>query len=162
MKGGENVLIPALKVAIFKSPVVTRIALYKELSLHLAAAAADSRGDNLSETRCKLNFKLANSPAFQCRIDWSTGRELNPRILVLQTSALATSPPVLILLPRLVWLNYSPRKISFNAMKNPPRLFRGWGACVSTRTVATYRIPRPALARKSLWQQQRQELAGME
>jgi hypothetical protein len=25
---------------------------------------------------------------------WSTGRELNPRILVLQTSALATSPPV--------------------------------------------------------------------
>ena len=29
---------------------------------------------------------------------WSTGRELNPRILVLQTSALATSPPVLILL----------------------------------------------------------------
>jgi hypothetical protein len=26
---------------------------------------------------------------------WSTGRELNPRILVLQTSALATSPPVL-------------------------------------------------------------------
>jgi hypothetical protein len=31
--------------------------------------------------------------------DWSTGRELNPRILVLQTSALATSPPVLILLP---------------------------------------------------------------
>src|SRR5580698_1312231 len=27
---------------------------------------------------------------------WSTGRELNPRILVLQTSALATSPPVLI------------------------------------------------------------------
>ena len=94
MKGGENVLIPALKVAIFKSPVVTRIALYKELSLHLAAAAADSRGDNPSETRCKLNFKLANSPAFQCRIDWSTGRELNPRILVLQTSALATSPPV--------------------------------------------------------------------
>jgi hypothetical protein len=29
---------------------------------------------------------------------WSTGRELNPRILVLQTSALATSPPVLIAL----------------------------------------------------------------
>jgi hypothetical protein len=29
---------------------------------------------------------------------WSTGRELNPRILVLQTSALATSPPVLILM----------------------------------------------------------------
>jgi hypothetical protein len=29
-------------------------------------------------------------------IIWSTGRELNPRILVLQTSALATSPPVLI------------------------------------------------------------------
>ena len=27
---------------------------------------------------------------------WSTGRELNPRILVLQTSALATSPPVLL------------------------------------------------------------------
>jgi hypothetical protein len=27
-------------------------------------------------------------------IDWSTGRESNPRILVLQTSALATSPPV--------------------------------------------------------------------
>jgi hypothetical protein len=25
---------------------------------------------------------------------WSTGRELNPRILVLQTSALAASPPV--------------------------------------------------------------------
>jgi hypothetical protein len=33
----------------------------------------------------------------RCRIAWSTGRELNPRILVLQTSALATSPPVLIL-----------------------------------------------------------------
>src|ERR1700678_769644 len=29
-------------------------------------------------------------------ISWSTGRELTPRILVLQTSALATSPPVLI------------------------------------------------------------------
>ncbi len=28
---------------------------------------------------------------------WSTGWELNPRILVLQTSALATSPPVLML-----------------------------------------------------------------
>jgi hypothetical protein len=27
---------------------------------------------------------------------WSTGRELNPRILVLQTSALAPSPPVLV------------------------------------------------------------------
>ncbi len=27
---------------------------------------------------------------------WSTGRELNPRILVLQTNALATSPPVLL------------------------------------------------------------------
>jgi hypothetical protein len=36
---------------------------------------------------------------------WSTGRELNPRILVLQTSALATSPPVLILL--LAWTTFS-------------------------------------------------------
>jgi hypothetical protein len=36
---------------------------------------------------------------------WSTGRELNPRILVLQTSALATSPPVLLvlLLRAFVW-----------------------------------------------------------
>ena len=33
------------------------------------------------------------------QIYWSTGRELNPRILILQTSALATSPPVLILRP---------------------------------------------------------------
>ena len=36
------------------------------------------------------NVWIANS-----LILWSTGRELNPRILVLQTSALATSPPVL-------------------------------------------------------------------
>jgi hypothetical protein len=35
---------------------------------------------------------------------WSTGRELNPRILVLQTSALATSPPVLLVVLRaFVW-----------------------------------------------------------
>jgi hypothetical protein len=37
----------------------------------------------------------ANAKAHQPLILWSTGRELNPRILVLQTSALATSPPVL-------------------------------------------------------------------
>jgi hypothetical protein len=30
--------------------------------------------------------------------DWSTGWGSNPRILVLQTSALATSPPVLMIL----------------------------------------------------------------
>jgi hypothetical protein len=34
--------------------------------------------------------------------DWSTGRESNPRILVLQTSALATSPPVLLVDP--LWI----------------------------------------------------------
>jgi hypothetical protein len=45
---------------------------------------------------------------------WSTGRELNPRILVLQTSALATSPPVLILL-----LKLRP-ETNPDQMKNPP------------------------------------------
>jgi hypothetical protein len=36
-------------------------------------------------------------PAFEWQmLEWSTGPELNRRILVLQTSALATSPPVLI------------------------------------------------------------------
>src|SRR5271156_4703712 len=37
-----------------------------------------------------------NGIGLEPQFNWSTGRELNPRILVLQTSALATSPPVLI------------------------------------------------------------------
>ena len=36
----------------------------------------------------------ANAEELTPLILWSTGRELNPRILVLQTSALATSPSV--------------------------------------------------------------------
>ena len=50
-----------------------------------------------------LPFKLSTIVPLKAGIadhktisEWSTGRELNPRILVLQTSALATSPPVLI------------------------------------------------------------------
>ena len=87
----------------------------------------------LTRFRWKLFFlKQRNWPGFQRGIDWSTGRELNPRILVLQTSALATSPPVLILLPQRELFQSSSRK-SFHAMKNPPRSYRGWGACVSIR-----------------------------
>ena len=65
---------------------------------------------------------------------WSTGRELNPRILVLQTSALATSPPVLEKQTTEQKLVYSlpqaalcaeprspPVSSLFSAMKNPPR-----------------------------------------
>ena len=46
------------------------------------SSAANAVGGDCWE-ECELKF-------------WSTGRELNPRILVLQTSALATSPPVLV------------------------------------------------------------------
>ena len=46
------------------------------------------------------NARLTHRSRFSAAADlaaeegWSTGRELNPRILVLQTSALAASPPV--------------------------------------------------------------------
>ena len=59
------------------------------------------------------------------RKDWSTGRELNPRILVLQTSALATSPPVLIVPPEAEPLMLLPRGV-FNIIlyknENPTAL----------------------------------------
>ena len=56
---------------------------------------------------------------------WSAGRELNPRILVLQTSALATSPPVLIVPPEAEPLMLLPRGV-FNIIlyknENPTAL----------------------------------------
>ena len=55
------------------------------------------------------------------RNNWSTGRELNPRILILQTSALATSPPVLILPPTEGIGSRASYKLFPNA-KNPTRL----------------------------------------
>ena len=49
---------------------------------------------------------------------WSTERELNPRILVLQTSALATSPSVLLAAAHL--------DTSMHGGAFVPRAYRGW------------------------------------
>ena len=42
MGKSENAMIPALKVVTYKPPVVTRNALYKELSFHLARRSMKS------------------------------------------------------------------------------------------------------------------------
>jgi hypothetical protein len=60
---------------------------------------------------------------------WSTGRESNPRILVLQTSALATSPPVLVVPLRLI-SSGGLRKKTDRPKTKPTELQEqvGWGA----------------------------------
>ena len=104
------------------------------------------------------------------QIYWSTGRELNPRILILQTSALATSPPVLILLPTLSSLAKTQKrnlKTYLILNKNPTLLMERVGflslnfECISillSNLPSTYRSVH---SRAALWQQHRQGHFGM-
>ena len=90
---------------------------------------------------------------------WSTGRELNPRILILQTSALATSPPVLILRPESEPITRAHIRHPKNTLANNknPTLLNGAGGSHEFRFVAwdfeSIAQNTPAV----LWQQQRQE-----
>ncbi len=74
---------------------------------------------------------------------WSTGRDSNPRISVLQTNALTTSPPVRI------------QRIS-RKYKNPPRLYGGWVAGSRTRFVSLFHGTHPQREK-----QQHRHIAGV-
>jgi hypothetical protein len=76
----------------------------KPFTVNLHCSLDGIREEHISFSWVNLDWSYAENSC-NLLILWSTGRELNPRILVLQTSALATSPPVLLvlLLRAFVW-----------------------------------------------------------